>query len=66
MRLVKIVHEVGEATVPESTARVLAAKGWKIVPDERHEFVVQEPTEGPVSYRSFPTGVEFPGSHSEP
>jgi hypothetical protein len=64
MRFVKIVHEVGEATVPESTARVLAAKGWKIVPDET-EFVVQDPGEGPVTYRSFPTGVKFPRSHSE-
>lgn len=32
MRLVDIVHEhAGTATVPESTARVLARKGWRPV-----------------------------------
>jgi len=55
MRLVKIVHpEVGDATVPESTARVLMDKKgsqWRLAIDSPRK-TVDKPE--PVVYRSFP------------
>jgi len=54
MRLVKIVHpEVGDATVPESTARVLMDKEgsqWRLAIDSPRP-TADKPE--PVVYRSF-------------